>query len=129
MKPPLDPHYRHRFPVEVISHAMWLYHVFSLSLRNVELLVAERGIIDATFLYADTASHRPRYFGVPGSGWEQFPQFGNMALRSKIMIGLSFEAFGLTTETPVEGYAALPLRDRVIGKWLYGNAQCFFRLG
>ncbi len=41
MKTP-DPHYRHRFPAEIISHAVWLYHVFSLSLRDVELILAER---------------------------------------------------------------------------------------
>jgi putative transposase len=35
---------RHRFPAEIISHAVWLYHVFSLSLRDVELILAERGI-------------------------------------------------------------------------------------
>ncbi len=34
----------YRFPAEVISHAVWLYHVFSLSLRDVELILAERGI-------------------------------------------------------------------------------------
>jgi putative transposase len=45
MTPPPDPHYRHRFPAEIISHAVWLYHVFSLSLRDVELLLAERGIV------------------------------------------------------------------------------------
>ena len=45
MKPPSDPHYRHRFPAEIISHAVWLYHVFSLSFRNVELILAERGMI------------------------------------------------------------------------------------
>src|SRR5205085_783511 len=33
---------RHRFPAEIISHAVWLYHVFSLSLRDVELILAER---------------------------------------------------------------------------------------
>jgi putative transposase len=44
-KPPPDPHYRHRFPAEIISHAVWLYHVFSLSLRDVELLLADRGVI------------------------------------------------------------------------------------
>src|SRR5208337_616504 len=43
MKPPPDLHYRHRFPAEIISQAVWLYHVFSLSLRDVELLLAERG--------------------------------------------------------------------------------------
>jgi hypothetical protein len=36
---------RHRFPAEIISHAVWLYHVFSLSLRDVELILAERGIL------------------------------------------------------------------------------------
>jgi putative transposase len=45
MKPAPDPHSRHRFPAEIISHAVWLYHVFSLSLRDVELLLAERGIV------------------------------------------------------------------------------------
>ncbi len=34
----------YRFPAEIISHALWLYHVFSLSLRDVELILAERGI-------------------------------------------------------------------------------------
>ena len=42
MKQPPNPHYRHRFPAEIISYAVWLYHVFSLSLRDVELLLAER---------------------------------------------------------------------------------------
>jgi putative transposase len=45
MRKPPDPHYRHRFPAELISHAVWLYHVFSLSFRDVELLLAERGVI------------------------------------------------------------------------------------
>jgi putative transposase len=45
MKRPPDPHYRHRFPAAVISHAVWLYHVFSLSFRDVELMLAERGVI------------------------------------------------------------------------------------
>jgi putative transposase len=40
-----DPHYRHRFPTELISHAVWLYHAFSLSFRDIELLLAERGVI------------------------------------------------------------------------------------
>jgi putative transposase len=45
MKPPPDPHYRHRFLAAIISNAVWLYHVFSLSLRDVELLLAERGVV------------------------------------------------------------------------------------
>ena len=45
MKKPPDPHFRHRFPAEIISNAVWLYHVFSLSLRDVELILAERGVV------------------------------------------------------------------------------------
>src|SRR6266567_5195628 len=36
---------RHRFPAEIISHAVWLYHVFGLSLRDVALILPERGIL------------------------------------------------------------------------------------
>ena len=43
-------YHRHRFPPEIISHAVWLYHRFGLSLRDVEDLLAERGI---------TVSHQP----------------------------------------------------------------------
>lgn len=39
---------RHRFPAEIIAHAVWLYHPFPLSLRDVEDLLAERGI-DVSF--------------------------------------------------------------------------------
>ena len=35
---------RYRFPAEVISHAVWLYFRFPLSLRMVEEMLAARGI-------------------------------------------------------------------------------------
>ena len=35
---------RHRFPPDVIRHAVWLYFRFTLSLRDVEEMLAERGI-------------------------------------------------------------------------------------
>jgi transposase-like protein len=40
------PNYRgYRFPPEIISHAVWLYHRFTLSLRDIEDLLAERDVI------------------------------------------------------------------------------------
>jgi putative transposase len=36
---------RHRFPPDVIRHAIWLYLRFTLSYRDVEDLLAERGLI------------------------------------------------------------------------------------
>lgn len=80
-------------------------------------------------LYCDTASHRPRYFGVAGSGWEQFLQFGNSLLQDKVMVGLSWEAFGVPIADLIEEYAALPLKPAVLDKWLYANARRFFGLG
>ena len=35
----------YRFPAEIISHAIWLYHLFGLSFRDVELILAERSIV------------------------------------------------------------------------------------
>ena len=35
----------YRYPIEVIGHAVWLYHCFSLSLRDVETILAARGIV------------------------------------------------------------------------------------
>ncbi len=36
---------RHRFPAEIIAHAVWLYFRFPLSLRLVEEMLLERGIL------------------------------------------------------------------------------------
>ena len=35
---------RHRFRAEIIQHAIWLYLRFTLSYRDVEELLAERGL-------------------------------------------------------------------------------------
>jgi putative transposase len=45
MKPTRHSRYtRHRFPAELISHAVWLYFRFPLSLRMVEEMLAARDI-------------------------------------------------------------------------------------
>ncbi|MFC7557191.1 IS6 family transposase [Pseudoroseomonas wenyumeiae] len=67
----------YRFPAEVIHHAVWLYHLFSLSLRDIELILAGRGMVvshesirrwylrfGADFA-AKLRKHRPR----PGDAW------------------------------------------------------------
>ncbi len=36
---------RHRFPPEIIAHAVWLYIRFPLSLRLVEDMLLERGVV------------------------------------------------------------------------------------
>ena len=38
-------HNRHRFPAEIISHFVWLYFRFALRLREVEEMLAMRGVV------------------------------------------------------------------------------------
>ncbi|HQT90197.1 MAG TPA: IS6 family transposase [Acidiphilium sp.] len=40
-----NPYRGFRYSAEVIQHAVWLYHCFSLSLREVELILAARGVV------------------------------------------------------------------------------------
>ena len=46
MTPPTssERYKNHRFPGEIISHGVWLYYRFTLSYRDVEELLCERGI-------------------------------------------------------------------------------------
>jgi len=41
----MNTYKRHRFPPDIISYAVWLYFRFNLSHRDIEDLLAERGII------------------------------------------------------------------------------------
>jgi putative transposase len=43
--PPTNLYKRHRFPAEIISHCIWLYFRVCLSYRDVEALMAARGVI------------------------------------------------------------------------------------
>ena len=45
MKVPETLFKNHRYPTEIIQYAVWLYFVFPLSFRDVELLLHQRGIV------------------------------------------------------------------------------------
>ena len=40
-----NPYRGFRFAAKGIEHAVWLYHCFSLSLRDVETILAARGVV------------------------------------------------------------------------------------
>src|SRR5229473_1419809 len=44
MRTSVSVYHRHRFPVEIISHCVWLYFRFTLSFRDVEEMLAMRGV-------------------------------------------------------------------------------------
>ena len=78
MKSPRHPRCaRHRFPAEVISHAVWLYFRFPLSLRMMEEMLAARGILVshetvrqwALKFGQDFANQIHRRLPAPGAKW------------------------------------------------------------
>ena len=44
MTSPVPSYHGYRFPPDIIAHAVWLYFRFSLSFRDVEDLLAQRGV-------------------------------------------------------------------------------------
>src|SRR5262247_3547255 len=86
--PPSHNHYKnHRFPAEIISHAVWLYFRFCLSYRDGEELLFARGIT-VTYeairkwcrkfgqSYANELRHRRPRGTVACEGWEVCPLIG-----------------------------------------------------
>jgi len=45
MKRRTSPYRRHRFPPEINQHAVWLNYRFNLSHRDIEDLLARRGVL------------------------------------------------------------------------------------
>src|SRR5918997_883305 len=65
----------HRFPVEIISHCVWLYHRFPLSLRDVEQMMDQHGIVlDILVTSRRDAKAATRFFRKLLTGLESVPR-------------------------------------------------------
>lgn len=73
-------------------------------------------------VYLELAAHRPRYFAVPGTGWEPLLRFGATTIRDKVLWGSGAFLLGLAWRELVEEMTALPLDREVLAAWLGGNA-------
>ena len=73
----VSPYKGHRFPAETISHCVWLYFRFSLSFRDVEEMMAERGVVvsyesirEWCLKFGAAYAKRIRAYGArPGDRW------------------------------------------------------------
>ena len=80
-------------------------------------------------LYLELAAHRPRYFAVPGAGWEPLLRFGQTTIQDKILYGTGAFLLGRRPAELVGEMRALPVAPAVLEKWLYGNAARLLGLG
>jgi len=74
------------FPPVVIQHAVWVYLRFTLSYRDVEDLLAERGL-DISYEGTVNLSRRVRWICVSGNGNKRF--IANRHCRFQLRSGIS----------------------------------------
>jgi transposase-like protein len=67
---------RHQFPPVIIQHAVWLYLRISLSYRDVEDLLAERGL-DVSY---ETVRRCAQVWGAVRKGTAQAPSPPNLTM-------------------------------------------------
>jgi len=73
-------------------------------------------------VYLELAAHRPRYFNAPGTGWEPLLRFGQTTIQDKVLYGTGSFLLGRPAAELVAEFRQLPIEERVMEKWLYGNA-------
>ena len=92
MHPRRSRYLRHRFPSDIISHAVWLYHRYCLSFRDVEDLLAERGII----VSYETIRQWCAKFGLVPQGVKEKAQIGLQLLKSTVLEFARANPHGIT---------------------------------
>jgi hypothetical protein len=122
MTPASDPpaYTGYRFPAEIISHAVWLYFRFSLSYRDVEELLAARGVV----LTYETVRQWCRKFGQlifffgAELTWLYANRFGSRIVPTPRALSLwagDRAAQGLLRTAEIEGYCQFNHgRDHVV---------------
>ena len=77
-------------------------------------------------VYLDTAAQRPKYFGMPNTGWGPLLHFGNSAIQDQILFATRWPL--LPFRQTIEEIKALPLKPEVQEKWLWRNAARLLKL-
>jgi putative transposase len=97
---------RHRFPAEIIAHAVWLYYRFPLSLRDIEDLLAERGIA----VSFQTVSEWTTKFGLKFAHQLKRRSIGNFADKwhlDEMVVSIKGKKYGSVAKNSVMGERAL----------------------
>ncbi len=121
----------YRFPPEIISHAVWLYHRFCMSFRDVEDLLAQRGITASFLDSARRLGHHGRRF--LHSTWARRSTIG-VRLHMRRTASSSFPRIllvcvlvngpaGVSHAEPAEVYESARHSFRVVTALLHGPEQ------
>jgi putative transposase len=122
MRPPTNLYKRHRFPAEIISHGVWLYFRFCLSYRDVEELMAARGVI----LTYEAVRYWCRKFGqMYANLWRhRRPRPGDQWHLDEVFLSINGERHYLWRAVDQDGHW---LDILVLRQWNKKAAKQFFR--
>src|SRR5271163_992713 len=120
----------YRFPPEIIRQAIWLYLRFTLSLRDVEDLLAERGIVVSyetvrrwvnhfgPMIAADLRKRRPK----PYSTWHLDEVYLKIAGRMVYLwraVDVEGEVLDVLVQSKRDKHAALKLMRKLLKKYAF----------
>ncbi len=71
-------------------------------------------------VYLDTAAWRPKYIGMPNTGWGELLHFGNSVIQDKVLFASRWPL--MPFRESYEELKQLPLKPEVQEKWLWRNA-------
>jgi putative transposase len=126
-----NPYRGFRFPAEIINQAVWLFHCFSLSLREVELILAARGFV----VSYETIREWSRRFGrtYANSLKRRRPQSGDKWFLDEVFIRIrgkldylwrAVDQHGNVLDLLVQGRRNTNAAKRCFRKLLKGFAMC-----
>jgi predicted TIM-barrel fold metal-dependent hydrolase len=87
----------------------WVQELVGLALKHLNI-------------YINIASHRPRYLGTSGVGWEPLLHFGQNLLKERILFGSAWITLGMSLKEVYNEFEGLPIDNDAKDSWRYGNA-------
>ncbi|MEA2101489.1 MAG: amidohydrolase family protein [Thermodesulfobacteriota bacterium] len=80
-------------------------------------------------LYADTSATRPRYVASPNTGWDMFYRYMNNMIQDKVLFSSDWLSMGMPIQAILDEVGKWNLKDTVMEKFLWKNANRVFCLG
>jgi predicted TIM-barrel fold metal-dependent hydrolase len=77
-------------------------------------------------VYVDTAAQRPKYIGMPDTGWGPLLHFGNSVIQDQVLFASRWPL--MPFRETIEEVKGLPLKPEVKEKWLWRNASRLLNL-
>jgi predicted TIM-barrel fold metal-dependent hydrolase len=77
-------------------------------------------------VYVDTAAQRPKYIGMPDTGWGPLLHFGNSVIQDRVLFASRWPL--LPFKQTIDEIKELPLKPEVQEKWLWRNAAGLLNL-